>query len=198
MLIKIRNWFLTGVMVSVPIVITLYIVYWIIDFFDNLIIVNLLPIKIAAIPGVGIVLSVVLMITVGAITKNFLGKYFLNLAIKLLNKIPLVKTLYSTIKQLFDTIMSSNSQAFKEAVLIEYPRSGLWMVGFVTTEDKGEISTFLNKQLLTVFIPTTPNPTSGFLVYVPKEDVIHLKMKSDEAMKLIISAGVVNSKKEKI
>ncbi len=193
LLVLLRNWFLTGVLISLPLIITGYIVVLVIDFFDNLVIRSIFPdAVISRIPGLGIIFSCIFMVLLGFIASNFLGKYILKISDRILNKIPLISPLYSTTKQIFDTLLSSKSKAFREVALIEYPRKGMWVLGFVTSENKGEIQKKTADDVINVFIPTTPNPTSGFLLFVPKQDLILLDMRPDAAMKLIVSGGVID------
>ena len=191
---NIKTWFLTGLLVSLPITITLYITVSIINFFDDLIIKNLFPKSLAAsIPGLGIMTSLVCVVIIGFVASNFLGKYFILLSDKILSKIPVIRNIYSTTKQIFDTLLANNSKAFKEVVLVEYPRKEMWVLAFVTSEVKGEIQRYTDKNVVSIFVPTTPNPTSGFLLFVPTTDLIKLSMTPEVAMKLIISGGMINS-----
>ncbi|MFL1781152.1 DUF502 domain-containing protein [Candidatus Hepatincolaceae symbiont of Richtersius coronifer] len=190
---NIKKWFITGLLVALPIIVTFYIILWIVNFFDNLIVGTLFPNSaIAHIPGFGLVISVTFMVIIGFIASNYLGKLFISLGEYVVDRIPIVRTLYSTTKQIFVTIFSDNSRAFKDVVLVEYPRKGIWVMAFVTSDNSGEVGAILKQEMLNVFLPTTPNPTSGFLLFVPKKDVIVLNMKTDAAMKLIISGGVIN------
>lgn len=191
---KIRTWFLTGLLVSLPIILTFYIVIAVLHFFDTLVLQNLFPTSfLNKIPGLGIVLTAAAMVLIGFVATNFLGQFVINLSNKILNRIPFIRSLYSTIKQVLDTVLSNNSNAFKEVVLIEYPRRGMWCLGFVTSTNKGEVQQKTKDDILNVFLPTTPNPTSGFLLFVPRNDVIQLAMPPEVAMKLIISGGVIDS-----
>ncbi len=191
---NIKKWFITGLLVSLPITITLYITISIINFFDNLIIKNLFPTSLAAsIPGLGIATSLICVVVIGFVASNFLGRYFVLLSDAILSKIPVIRNIYSTTKQIFDTLLANNSKAFKEVVLVEYPRKGMWVLAFVTSEVKGEIQTLTNDNVVSIFVPTTPNPTSGFLLFVPTTDVIRLSMTPEVAMKLIISGGMINA-----
>ena len=196
---KLKSWIISGILVSLPLVLTFYIISGVINFFDNLILNNSISQKfiildvLTKIPGSGLIITALSMLLIGFITTNFLGKYFLYLTEKLLNKIPLVRTIYSTFKQIFETILSQKSNSFKEVVLIEYPRKDCWTLAFITSETKGEIQNKTTSDVVSIFVPTTPNPTSGFLLFVPKSDVIHLDMKPEIAMKLIVSGGVIGS-----
>lgn len=192
--VKIRTWFLTGLLVSLPIILTFYIVIAVLHFFDTLVLQNLFPTSfLNKIPGLGIVLTALAMVLIGFVAQNFLGQFIINLSNKILNRIPFIRSLYSTIKQVLDTVLSTKSNAFKDVVLIEYPRRGMWSLGFVTSTNKGEVQHKTKDDILNIFLPTTPNPTSGFLLFVPKNDVIRLAMPPEVAMKLIISGGVIDS-----
>jgi uncharacterized membrane protein len=191
----VKKFFVAGLLTSLPIIVTLYIIITIINFFDNIVVsLFVKDTVLATIPGIGIVITVIFMIILGFIATNLLGNYLINLVERVIwNRIPIIKTIYNTIKQVFSTILSSKSNAFKEVVLIEYPRKGLWVLAFITSQGSGEINNILGGDTVNVFLPTTPNPTSGFLLLVPKKDIIVLKMKPDEAMKLIVSGGVITS-----
>ena len=133
---------------------------------------------------------------IGAITPGIIGRTFLKIGETILFKMPVIRTIYSSIKQIMETVMSTSSKSFKEVVLVEYPRKGIWVIAFVTSNIKGEIKNKINeRELVSIFVPTTPNPTSGFLLILPKKDLIFLKMPVDQAIKLIISGGIVTSNK---
>jgi uncharacterized membrane protein len=192
-LFYLKRWFITGILVSMPLILTVYIVLWIIEFFDNLIIPSLFEgTFITKIPGIGLISSIIGMIFLGFIASNFLGRYFVRLGETILNKIPIVRNIYATLKQVFDTVLSSQSKAFREVVLIEFPRKGIWALAFITSETKGEIQDKTADDVVSVYVPTTPNPTSGFLIFVPKKDITFLEMKPDLAMKLILSNGIID------
>ena len=198
MLAKIKNYFFTGILVTAPVVITFWIVISLVKIFDRLI-TPLLPLYLNPntylprdVPGLGLIVLVVFLIFIGFIAANFFGSYILKKTDFIFSKIPLVKVFYNTIKQILETILKSNSNAFREAVLMEYPRKGVWAVGFATKENTGEMAEKTNKKLVNVFVPTTPNPTSGFLLMFPVEDVIYLNMSFEDASKFIVSAGTSN------
>ena len=196
---KIKSWFIAGILVSLPLILTFYIISGVINFFDDLILNNTFLHKfikldiLNQIPGSGLIITAISMLFIGFITTNFLGAFFLSITEKILNRIPFVRTLYSTFKQIFETVLSSKSNSFKEVILIEYPRKECWTLAFITSDTKGEIQNKTTDDVVSVFVPTTPNPTSGFLLFVPKSDVIHLEMKPEVAMKLIVSGGVIAS-----
>ena len=192
---RLRNYFITGVVVLVPIGITLYLTTFFISISSKLIPPginpnNYLPI---AIPGLEILLSVIFITLIGGLSLSFIGKKFLQLFNDLLKKIPILRTIYSAIGQMTETFAPKKGSK-KSVVLIQYPRKGSWAVGFATKENKGEISKKTNTELVNVFVPTTPNPTSGFLLMFPKSEVVYLDMTFEEASKFIVSAGTSDSK----
>jgi len=192
---KLRNYFITGIVVLVPIGITLYLTKFFISVSSKLIPAeinpnNYLPILI---PGLEIVLAVIFITLIGYLSLSFIGKKILQLFNDLLKKIPILRTIYSAIGQMAETL-APKRKSKKSVVLIEYPRKGSWAVGFATKDNKGEISKKTNQKLVNVFVPTTPNPTSGFLLMFPKEDIIYLDMNFEEASKFIVSAGTSNPK----
>ena len=193
--LKLRNYFFTGVIVLVPIGFTLYLSKFLINFSTKLVPSGLNPNTYLpyAIPGVEIILTVIFITIVGGLSLSFLGKKFLQLIDDLFKKIPILRTIYSAIGQMTDSFRNQESNK-KSVVLVEYPRNGSWAVGFATKENTGEIKNKTNKNLVNVFVPTTPNPTSGFLLMIPKEDLIYLDMTFEEASKFIVSAGTSNPK----
>jgi len=190
---KLRNYFFTGIVVLVPIGITLYLTKFIIQISSKLIPEEINPNSYLpfSIPGLEIVLSIIIITLIGGLSLSFIGKKILQLVNDLLKKIPILRTIYSAIGQMTETL-TLKKKSKKSVVLIEYPRKGSWAVGFVTKENKGEISKKTNKNLVNVFVPTTPNPTSGFLLMFPKDEVIYLNMTFEEASKFIVSAGTSN------
>ena len=188
--LTLRNYFITGVVVLIPIGFTLYLSKILIGISSKLIPGNLnpnsyLPFKI---PGIEILISIILITIVGGISLSFLGKKILKIIDDLFKRIPFLRTIYSAIVQMTETFSKSGGSK-KSVVLVEYPRKGVWAVGFATKENKGEMSDKANKRLLNVFIPTTPNPTSGFLLMFPVDEVIYLNMSFEDASKFIVSAG---------
>ena len=190
-LAKLRNYFITGIVVLVPIGITLYLTKFFVSISSKLIPYHLNPNNHLpfAIPGLEIILSVIFITLVGGLSLSFIGKKILQLFNDLLRKIPILRTIYSAIRQMTQTLAPKRGSSKKSVVLIEYPRKGSWAVGFATKENKGEISKKTNTDLINVFVPTTPNPTSGFLLMFPKNDVVYLDMTFEEASKFIVSAG---------
>ena len=192
---KLRNYFITGIVVLVPIGITLYLTKFFIRISSKLIPAeinpnNYLPVLI---PGLEIVLAIIFITLIGYLSLSFIGKKILQLFNDLLKRIPILRTIYSAIGQMAETL-APKRKSKKSVVLVEYPRKGSWAVGFATKDNKGEISKRTNQKLVNVFIPTTPNPTSGFLLMFPKEDIIYLDMNFEEASKFIVSAGTSNPK----
>ena len=177
MFAKIKNYLLTGVLVSAPVFITFWIVYSLVKFFDQLI-TPLIPFYINPnyylprdVPGLGLIILITLLVFIGFITASFFGSFIIRKTESLISKIPLIKIFYKTIKQIIETIFKNNSNAFRDVVLLEYPRKGVWVLGFTTGEVKGAVAKKINQQLINVFVPTTPNPTSGFLLMVPKNQL---------------------------
>lgn len=195
---RIRFWFLTGILVSVPIILTFYIAIWIINFFDNIVVEPLIPeVFPKKIPGLGLLVTLLFMTIIGFIASNFLGRFFVNLSKAIINRIPVIRTIYSTLTQIFETVLSTDSRAFKDVVLIEYPKKDSWVIAFVTSPTKGLLAQSFPEEMVNVFVPTTPNPTSGFMLIIPKKEVIALDMKTDEAMRIIISGGMISEDKKK-
>ncbi len=187
---KLRNAFITGIVVLVPIGFTLYLTLFLIKVSSKLVPNEINPNNYLpfSIPGLEILLSIIFITLVGLISLSFFGKKVLNLINDLFKRIPILRTIYSAIGQMTESF-TNKSDNKKSVVLIEYPKKGSWAVGFATKENKGEISKKTNKELINVFVPTTPNPTSGFLLMFPKDEVIFLDMTFEEASKFIVSAG---------
>ena len=190
-----RNYFITGVVVLIPIGFTLYLTKFIIGISSKIIPQNINPNNYLpyAIPGIEILISVVLITIVGGLSLSFLGKRILKLIDDLFKRIPFLRTIYSAILQMTESFSNKDNDK-KSVVLIEYPRKGVWAVGFATKENKGEMAKKTNQRLINVFVPTTPNPTSGFLLMFPIEDVIYLDMSFEDASKFIVSAGTSTRK----
>ena len=190
---KLRNYFITGIVVLVPIGITLYLTKFFISVSSKLIPSEINPNSYLPflIPGLEIILAIIFITLIGYLSLSFIGKKILQLFNDLLKKIPILRTIYSAIGQMAATLAPKRKNK-KSVVLIEYPRKGSWAVGFATKDNKGEISNKTNRNLVNVFVPTTPNPTSGFLLMFPKEEVIYLDMSFEEASKFIVSAGTSN------
>ena len=190
-----RNYFITGVVVLIPIGFTLYLSKILINLSSNLIPGRFNPNSYLpySIPGIEILISIILITIVGGLSLSFLGKRILKLIDDLFKRIPFLRTIYSAILQMTESFSNKNNDK-KSVVLIEYPRKGVWAVGFATKENKGEMADKTKQRLINVFVPTTPNPTSGFLLMFPLEDVIYLDMSFEEASKFIVSAGTSTGK----
>jgi uncharacterized membrane protein len=190
---KIRNYFITGIFVLIPMGITLYLTLFIISISSKILPREINPNYYLPynIPGLEIIISIILITFIGWLSLSFLGKRFLEIFNNILKKIPILRTIYSAISQMTETFTQKNSDS-KSVVLVEYPRKGSWAVGFATKDNKGEISNKTKKKLVNVFVPTTPNPTSGFLLMFPKDEVIYLDMSFEDASKFIVSAGTSN------
>ena len=193
--LRLRNYFFTGVVVLIPIGFTLYLTLFIIKVSSNLIPKEINPNHYLpfSVPGLEILVSVIIITIVGGLSLSFLGKKFLQLINDLFKKIPILRTFYSAIVQMTQSF-TRNKNKKKSVVLVEYPRKGTWAVGFATKDNKGEMNRKTKEDLVNVFVPTTPNPTSGFLLMFPKKDVIYLDISFEEASKFIVSAGTTNPK----
>ncbi len=188
--VRLRNYFITGAIVLIPIGITVYLTLFIVKISSSFLPKtinpnNYLPIDIL---GIEILITIIIITLIGWLSLSFLGRKFLEFFNNILKKIPILRTIYSAVGQLTESFTQSEG-AKKSVVIIEYPRKGLWVVGFATKENKGEISKKTNEVLVNVFVPTTPNPTSGFLLMVPKKDLIYLDMSFEDASRFIVSAG---------
>ena len=193
--LKLRNYFFTGVVVLIPIGFTLYLTKILISVSSKLIPSEINPNSYLhfSIPGLEIILTIIFITIVGYLSLSFLGKKFLQIVDDLFKRIPILRTIYSAIGQMTESFTQKKNNK-KSVVLVEYPRKGTWAVGFATKDNKGEIKNKTNRDLVNVFVPTTPNPTSGFLLMFPKEDVIYLDISFEEASKFIVSAGTSNPK----
>ena len=199
MIARLRSYFLTGLVIAAPISITVYVAWWVIQFIDTWFKPfipdfynpdNYLPF---AVPGIGLLVAFFMLTVLGALTANLFGRTVVGYGERVLKRMPGVRNLYSALKQIFETVLANSGTSFRDVGLIEYPRKGLYAVVFISTETRGEVATKgeLSQEMVSVFLPTTPNPTSGFLLFVPKQDVIILDMSVEEAAKLVISAGLV-------
>tara|TARA_B110001452_G_C15222342_1_gene423733 strand:- start:1386 stop:2000 length:615 start_codon:yes stop_codon:yes gene_type:complete len=193
--LRLRNYFVTGVVVLLPIGFTLYLSKFLINISAKLIPNGLNPNTYLpySIPGLEIFLTVIFITIIGGLSLSFLGKKFLQIVDDLFKRIPILRTIYSAMGQMTESFTKQDGNK-KSVVLVEYPRKGTWAVGFSTKENKGEIRDKTNKELINVFVPTTPNPTSGFLLMFPKDEVIYLNMSFEEASKFIVSAGTSSPK----
>jgi uncharacterized membrane protein len=195
----IRRYLIAGLLVWVPLIITLVVLRALVDVMDQTLL--LLPpawrpevLFGFKIPGLGILLSALVVIATGVVVANLLGRKLIGAWESLLGRIPFVRSIYAAVKQVMETLLSSGGQSFRNVLLVEYPRKGLWTIAFQTGTPSGEVQQKTAREVITVFVPTTPNPTSGFVILVPREDVIELDMPVEEALKLVMSLGVLNSK----
>ena len=192
---RLRNYFITGIIVLVPLGFTLYLTLFLVSILSKLIPEEINPNSYLpfSIPGLEIVISIIFITLIGFISLSFIGKRILKLINDLLKKIPFLRTIYSAIGQMTESFANKKGKK-KSVVLVQYPSKGSWAVGFATKDNKGEITKKTNTKLVNVFVPTTPNPTSGFLLMFPKKEVIYLDMSFEEASKFIVSAGTSNPK----
>lgn len=190
---RMRNYLLTGILVTAPITITVWLSWQILQFFDRTV-RGLLPPGLypdIAIPGLGLLVVFLGLMLVGALTAGLVGRFFVRTSERILNNMPIVRSVYGAIKQILETVLQNKATAFRQVVLIEYPRKGIWALGFVSGPTRGEVRRKLDRELVNVFLPTTPNPTSGFLLFVPTEDVRVMNMTIEEGIKLVVSGGIV-------
>lgn len=193
---SIRRWLLAGLLVLVPLAITLAVLNWIVSTLDQTLLIlpgAWHPDKLLGfhIPGFGVVLTLAIVLLMGAVASNFFGKRLVQWGNSLLSRIPIVRSIYSSVKQVSDTLFSENGNAFRKALLVQWPREGVWTIGFLTGLPGGDVVNHLPGEYLSVYVPTTPNPTGGYFVMLKKSDCIELKMSVDEALTYVISMGVV-------
>jgi uncharacterized membrane protein len=192
----VRKWLLAGLLVVVPVAITLAVLNWIIGTLDQTLLIlpeAWQPDKLIGfhVPGFGVLLTLAILLLVGAVASNFVGKKLVILGDSIVARIPVVRSIYSSVKQVSDTLFSESGNAFRTAVLIEWPRPGVWTIAFVTGAPGGDVLNHLSGEYLSVYVPTTPNPTGGYFVMLRKSDCIELKMSVDDALKYVVSMGVV-------
>lgn len=194
---RLRANFIAGVLVTAPIAITFFVAWQVLRFIDARVtpfipaVYNPNTYLPFGVPGVGLVVLVLLLTAIGALTTVFLGRSLIGLSERMMDRVPVVRSVYAATKQIFQTILAHKSEAFRQVVLLEYPRRGIWALGFVTSHTEGEVQNLSEDDLVNVFIPTTPNPTSGFLLFFPRRDLIYLSMSVEEGAKMIISGGIV-------
>jgi uncharacterized membrane protein len=193
---SIRRWLLAGLLVLVPLAITMGVLNWIVATLDQTLLIlpqSWQPDRLLGfhIPGFGVLLTLAIVLLMGAITSNFLGKKLVLWGNALLSRIPIVRSIYSSVKQVSDTLFSENGNAFRQALLVQWPREGVWTIGFLTGLPGGDVVNHLVGDYLSVYVPTTPNPTGGYFVMLKKSECIELKMSVDEALTYVISMGVV-------
>lgn len=192
---RVKNYFITGLLIVVPLYISVYVISLVVGFMDGM--VNVLPPVVRPttylphLPGSGLLFTLIAVLAVGALASNFAGKWLVTLVEKGLQKIPVMRMLYNGTKQFMETFFAKDQQGFRKVVLVEFPRKGVYSVGFLTGKTKGEIQDKAGGVMLNVFLPTTPNPTSGFYLAVPEKEVIHLDMSVEDAFKAIMTGGIV-------
>jgi uncharacterized membrane protein len=200
---RLRTYFFAGILVTTPLAVTLLVAWWFIGVVDDYV-VPLIPngwnpdhylketvgLEIG-LPGLGLVVLLIVITLIGALTAGFLGRMVLTIGERILARMPVIRSVYSAIKQILETVLQQQSKAFRQAVLIEYPRRGIWAIGFITGATEGEVQSLILQEVVNVFLPTTPNPTSGFLLFVPRKDIVILDMSVEEAVKMVISGGIV-------
>ncbi|AWI78096.1 hypothetical protein CEW87_01290 [Parazoarcus communis] len=192
-----KKYFITGLLIWIPLTITFMVLAWIINTLDQILLwlpSGSQPRDVLGfnIPGIGVLASLLIVFFTGLVAANVLGQKVVQLWEGILARIPVVKSIYYSVKQVSDTLFSSSGQAFRKALLVQYPRQGSWTIAFLTGKPGGDAAKHLEGDFVSVYVPTTPNPTSGFFLMMPKEDVIELEMSVDEALKYIISMGVVS------
>jgi uncharacterized membrane protein len=191
-----RKWLVSGLLVIVPVAITIAVLQWIIGTLDRTLLIlpeawhpdRLIGVHI---PGFGVLLTLAILLSVGAVVSNFMGKKLVIWGDTMVSRIPVVRSIYSSVKQVSDTLFSPGGNAFRTAVLVQWPRADVWTIGFVTGSPGGDVTNYLMGNYLSVYVPTTPNPTGGYFVMLRKSDCIELKMTVDDALKYVISMGVV-------
>lgn len=194
---RLRTYFFAGVLITAPISLTIYLAWLFITFVDERVF-SLFPPEYNpetylrfSIPGIGLLLALAGLTLIGALTAGMLGRAVNSLFEGVLNRLPVIRSLYGAIKQIMETVLANKSSAFRECVLIEYPRRGIWTLGFITGKTRGEVQEKTAEEVINVFVPTTPNPTSGFLLFVPEKDIIRLRMPVEDGLKLVVSGGIV-------
>lgn len=197
-----KTYFFTGILVTAPIAITLYLAVELFKWVDSSV-VRFIPAKYNpetylpyGLPGLGVLVLVLALILIGMLAVNIFGRWLVKLGQKIIERIPVISGVYSALKKLFETLLGQGStSAFRKAVLVEYPRKGVWTIAFLTTPVYEGFKDLLPNDMVTLYVPTTPNPTSGFMLYVPKKDVKELDMRVDDAFKMIVSTGIVTPSK---
>jgi len=202
-LTRLRNYLISGLLFWIPLILTVIVIKFFLDFINSLVPQEYLPEAIfnldTSIPGSGIILLFIIILITGVLVTNILGRRLVALWEKLLNRIPGFRNIYNILKKVSDTVLNTSSQSFKKAYLIQYPNKGIWVIAFQSGDYRGQAESVIGEEIINLFVPTTPNPTSGFFVLIPKKDALELDISVEEAFKLVISAGVVtpNSVKTK-
>ena len=194
---RLRTNLLAGILITAPIGITFYLSWLVIGWIDSKV-TPIIPEKYNpetylpfSIPGLGLVVAIAFLIFIGAATKGVLGRWWLHTLERLLARMPVIRSVYGAVKQIFETIMQQQSNAFRQVVLFEYPRRGSWALGFITGQTQGEVQNLTSDEVVNVFLPTTPNPTSGYLLFIPKAELVILDMTVEEGIKMVVSGGIV-------
>ncbi len=192
---RLTNYLISGLLFWIPLALTVLVIKFFLEVVNNLVPARFLPETLlnldTTIPGSGFIFVVLILLVTGALVTNILGRKLLDLWERALNKIPGFRNIYNALKKISSTVLNTSSESFRKAFLIQYPSKGIWVVAFQSGDFKGEIESIIGEDVINLFVPTTPNPTSGFFVIIPKKDAIELKMSVEEAFKLVISAGVV-------
>ena len=200
---RLRNYLISGLLFWIPLILSVIVIKFFLEFVNSLVPQEYLPEVIfnldTTIPGSGVILVLVILIITGLLVTNILGRRLVSLWESLLNKIPGFRNIYNVLKKVSDTILNSSTESFKKAYLIQYPNKGIWVIAFQSGDYRGQAESVIGEEIINLFVPTTPNPTSGFFVLIPKKDALELDISVEEAFKLVISAGVVtpNSVKTK-
>ena len=202
-LTKIRSYFLTGIIVTAPIGLTFYVAILFIGFIDSKV-RNIIPVKYQydsmlpiEVPGIGLLFVFILLTFIGFLTAGIVGRFIIKLGERIISRLPIIRSVYGALKQIFESVLASSSKSFREVVLVEYPRKGIWAIGFITGDTQGEVQDSTKDEMVNVFLPTTPNPTSGFLLFIPRKDLMILNMNVEEGIKMVISGGIVTPKYKK-
>ena len=202
LLTRLRNYLISGVLYWIPLILTIIVIKFFLEFINSLVPQEYLPEAIfnldTSIPGSGIILLFLIILITGILVTNILGRRLVALWEKLLNRIPGFRNIYNILKKVSDTVLNTSSQSFKKAFLIQYPSKGIWVIAFQSGDYRGEAESILGEETINLFVPTTPNPTSGFFVLIPKKDAFELDISVEDAFKLVISAGVVTPNSVKI
>ena len=200
---RLRNFLISGLLFWIPLILSVIVIKFFLEFVNSLVPQEYLPEVIfdldTTIPGSGVILVLVILIITGLLVTNILGRRLVSLWESLLNKIPGFRNIYNVLKKVSDTVLNSSTESFKKAYLIQYPNKGIWVIAFQSGDYRGQAESVIGEEIINLFVPTTPNPTSGFFVLIPKKDALELDISVEEAFKLVISAGVVtpNSVKTK-
>ena len=202
LLTRLRNYLISGLLFWIPLILTIIVIKFFLEFINSLVPQEYLPETIfnldTSIPGSGIILLFLIILVTGILVTNILGRRLVALWERLLNRIPGFRNIYNILKKVSDTVLNSSSQSFKKAFLIQYPSKGIWVIAFQSGDYRGEAESIIGEEIINLFVPTTPNPTSGFFVLIPKKDAFELDISVEDAFKLVISAGVVTPNSVKI